>query len=96
MVRNTRKFQKLIVYTRDTSFITPYFELLPEWMGYKLTILSESITLEQTSYFKISKTISDLLIALLIVFILKGIVYTLGLFRYLRRIFVELIFTNSF
>ncbi|MBK6967050.1 MAG: hypothetical protein IPH20_24880 [Bacteroidales bacterium] len=92
--KDTRKFQKLIVYTRDTSFITPYFELLPEWMGYKLTILSESITLEQTSYFKISKTISDLLIALLIVFILKGIVYTLGLFRYLRRIFVELIFTN--
>jgi len=92
--KDTKKFQRLLVYISDTCFITSDFELLSEWLGYKLTVNSDSVRLEQTSHFKIRKVFSDLLIAFLIVLILKGIGYLIGLFMYIKRIFVEILLIN--
>ena len=94
--KDTKKFQRLLVYTKDTCYKTADFELLPEWLGYKLTINSDSVDIEQTNHFRTRKVLSDLLIAFLIILILKGLGYLIGLLKEIKRIFVEILLINIF
>jgi len=89
-----KKYQKLIVFIGDTVYETESFDVPTYWIAYNLTINSDSVSLDRTYYYKIRKTLSDILLILPLIFIIKFVIFLLISHGYMRKIYREFTIIN--
>jgi len=90
----TKKYHKLIVELGDKNIESEKFEFIGNRQDFDLTINSNSILISETNFFKRQKVISDLLVSLFLILAIKGIVYAISLYKYLRNIYIEFFIIN--
>ncbi|WP_430813413.1 hypothetical protein [Carboxylicivirga sp. RSCT41] len=90
----TKKHHKLIIEFGDNRLESKQFEFIGNRQDFDLTINSDGIILSETNIFRRQKIISDLLVSILLILAIKGIVYTIGLYKYLRTIYLEFFIIN--